>query len=366
MAIRCWFQRFCAGSSEPVSRTVRYFGAFSPARTLSSGAASGLRSPLQQLARSQVMLRREDLGRRHQRRLVAVLNRDQHRLHRDDRLAGADIALQQPAHGFGAAHVFGDLRQRPLLRASGMERQHVAQGFADGIARREGDAALLARLAPLQLEPQLQKEKLFKDKSLLCGGAGAREQAHGRAHRREVDLAQRACAARQLEPGQHSLGQRLRNDARSRLRRLLRIDFRQRGRSHLRPRIAQLCQHRVHHPAQPAGMQPLAAQRFVNGGDAPHLQQFALRCFGGLLRQQLHLRLNHLEPGTRARRLHLAVDHHPLARLVLVLQVCAVEPHALQRPQVLPHRQLEDRHAPSMQQRRPAHLPDDAGHLARF
>ena len=52
----------------------------------------------QQLARAQIMLRRQDLRRCHQRHLVAVLNRNQRRLHRHDRLAGADVALQQPVH----------------------------------------------------------------------------------------------------------------------------------------------------------------------------------------------------------------------------------------------------------------------------
>ncbi len=51
------------------------------------------RCPLQQLACSQVVLRREDLGGRHQRCLVAILDGDQHSLQSDDSFAGADIAL---------------------------------------------------------------------------------------------------------------------------------------------------------------------------------------------------------------------------------------------------------------------------------
>ena len=45
-----------------------------------------------------MMLAGEDLGRRHQRRLAAALDRGQHRDQRDDGLAAADIALQQPHH----------------------------------------------------------------------------------------------------------------------------------------------------------------------------------------------------------------------------------------------------------------------------
>ena len=40
----------------------------------------------------------EDLGRRHQRRLAAGLDRGEHGEQRDQRLAGADVALQQAVH----------------------------------------------------------------------------------------------------------------------------------------------------------------------------------------------------------------------------------------------------------------------------
>ena len=49
------------------------------------------------LDREEVLLR-ERLGRRHQRALAAGLDRPQERVERDDRLARADVALQQPLH----------------------------------------------------------------------------------------------------------------------------------------------------------------------------------------------------------------------------------------------------------------------------
>ena len=45
----------------------------------------------------------ERLGRRHQRALASVLDRAQQRVQRDDGLAGADVALQQPLHRHGRA-----------------------------------------------------------------------------------------------------------------------------------------------------------------------------------------------------------------------------------------------------------------------
>ena len=70
-----------------------------------------------------VMLAREDLGRRHQRRLAAALDRDQHRQQRDDGLAAADIALQQPHHAARRRHVAGDLGQRLALAAGQREAE---------------------------------------------------------------------------------------------------------------------------------------------------------------------------------------------------------------------------------------------------
>ena len=49
----------------------------------------------------------------------------------DDGFAGADIALQQAAHGLGAAHVGDDFGEHALLRGGGMEGQHLLDGLAD-------------------------------------------------------------------------------------------------------------------------------------------------------------------------------------------------------------------------------------------
>ena len=51
----------------------------------------------------------QQLGRRHERRLVAVLDRHQRREQRDDRLAAADVALHQPMQRMRLRHVGEDL-----------------------------------------------------------------------------------------------------------------------------------------------------------------------------------------------------------------------------------------------------------------
>ena len=59
------------------------------------------------------VLLRQDLGRRHERDLEAVLHRDERRQQRDDRLARTDVALQQPVHRLRPLHVVDDLLDRP-------------------------------------------------------------------------------------------------------------------------------------------------------------------------------------------------------------------------------------------------------------
>ena len=55
----------------------------------------------------------EDLGRRHEGALVPALHRGEQRPHGDDRLAAADVALQQPVHRVRGRQVLPDLGDRP-------------------------------------------------------------------------------------------------------------------------------------------------------------------------------------------------------------------------------------------------------------
>ncbi len=50
----------------------------------------------------------EDFRRRHERHLETVLHRDERRHQRDDRLARADVALQEPVHRLRPLHVADD------------------------------------------------------------------------------------------------------------------------------------------------------------------------------------------------------------------------------------------------------------------
>ena len=60
------------------------------------------------------VLFREQLGRGHERRLMSVLERHQHREQRHDRLARADITHEQPVHPLRERHVGVDLARAPF------------------------------------------------------------------------------------------------------------------------------------------------------------------------------------------------------------------------------------------------------------
>ncbi len=88
------------------------------------------------------MLLGQHLGRSHQRTLVATLDRGEERGERDDRLARADVALQQPVHGRVGCHVAEDLVDRPPLVAGERERQRGMEPGNQGAVDRVSDPLL--------------------------------------------------------------------------------------------------------------------------------------------------------------------------------------------------------------------------------
>ena len=95
------------------------------------------------------MLLGENLGRRHQRDLVAILHGDDGSFEGDDCFARADVPLQQAAHGKRFFHVRGNLFEHTLLRVRGMEGQDFFDSFAHPSFERECDTRLGFLLAAL-------------------------------------------------------------------------------------------------------------------------------------------------------------------------------------------------------------------------
>ena len=79
-----------------------------PSADVAATQAAGLPEGTEQRLDRPGMLRGEHLGGCKQRGLPARVDDLQHRPQRDDRLAGADLALQQPMHRVRARQVIGE------------------------------------------------------------------------------------------------------------------------------------------------------------------------------------------------------------------------------------------------------------------
>jgi hypothetical protein len=73
----------------------------------------------------------EQLGGRHQRRLVAAVEHQAHRERGHRRLAAADIALDQPRHRVRSREVVRDLLNHPPLSGGELEREHHPRQLID-------------------------------------------------------------------------------------------------------------------------------------------------------------------------------------------------------------------------------------------
>ena len=118
------------------------------------------------LDREEVLLG-ERLGRRHQRALPPGLDRAQERVERDDRLARADVALEQPLHRRRPGEVGVDLGDRLLLVLGQLERERRAVAARSARPAR-GSAAATCSLAlgrPAR-ERELEHEQLVEGEPL--------------------------------------------------------------------------------------------------------------------------------------------------------------------------------------------------------
>ena len=133
------------------------------------------------------MLLGEDLGRRHERDLEAVLHRDERRNQGDDRLAGADVSLQQAVHRRRALQVLDDVLERVTLAGGELEWQHRPRRRADAIV--DGDRERLffrRRGASPRQQAHLEQECLLEDQPALGRRVEAVELLHRQVRGREM------------------------------------------------------------------------------------------------------------------------------------------------------------------------------------
>ena len=115
------------------------------------------------------MLACEDFGRRHQGCLRAALDRVQHGEEGDERLSGADIALQHAQHALAGGHVGEDLVQRLVLAAGEAELEGgQCLGAQDAIAFQRA-AADLTHAGARQIEGELAGQQLVISEAAAGG-----------------------------------------------------------------------------------------------------------------------------------------------------------------------------------------------------
>ena len=133
----------------------------------------------------------ERLRRRHQRALAAVLDRAQERVERDDRLARADVALQQALHRHRPREVGVHLADRLLLVGGQRERERGAVAV-DQLARlTEAGGQRPVALGGAAGDPDLKYEQLV-EREPLAPALGLVEAG------RPVDRGERVAFQRQL------------------------------------------------------------------------------------------------------------------------------------------------------------------------
>ncbi len=96
------------------------------------------------------MLPRQNFGRRHERRLAAGLDDMRRGKQRDDGLAGADVAVQQPQHALRLRQIGDDVGDGAALRRReriGQRRGDACAQAAFGGAAAAGAACAYARAA---------------------------------------------------------------------------------------------------------------------------------------------------------------------------------------------------------------------------
>ena len=143
------------------------------------------------------MLARQDFGRRHQRRLAAGLDGARHGEQRHHRLAGADIALQQPQHAFGIGEVGVDFGQREFLAAGQRIGQGRAQFLDDAAVADQRPARQAADFCPHQRQRDLAGQQLVIGEPPPCRALDGDIDRVGRI----VDAGERVAEGRERSAG---------------------------------------------------------------------------------------------------------------------------------------------------------------------
>ena len=145
------------------------------------------------------VLAREHFRGRHERRLRAGFDRDRHGEQGDDRLAGADVALQQPQHAPRRRHIGLDLAHGLALRARQREGERVGDRRADASVAPDAPAGPALEAHAHEPERELARKQLVVGEPLPGQRAGRHVGCIGRPVQALQRLDEARPAAR-LEP----------------------------------------------------------------------------------------------------------------------------------------------------------------------
>ena len=108
------------------------------------------------------MLLRENLGRRHDRDLIAILHRHQSRQESNQGLAAPHISLHQAVHRKRRHHVLLDLGKDAALGMGQGKRQELQKGLCVLVIDLERNPLFQGETSPLQGKPEFQIEEFIK------------------------------------------------------------------------------------------------------------------------------------------------------------------------------------------------------------
>jgi hypothetical protein len=150
----------------------------------------------------------ENLRRRHEGNLQAILHRDQRGHQRHNRLSGPHVPLEKAIHRLRTLHVGNNFANRRFLISRELERQHGAHGLSRGI--RDDNRARLALgvgASPPQHSPELEQKELFEDQTKVRRRSKCIQLIDRQSGRREMHLPERLTPVNQMLTAANVRGQ---------------------------------------------------------------------------------------------------------------------------------------------------------------
>ncbi len=121
----------------------------------------------------QIVLLGQNLGRRHQGRLISAFHGIEHGHERNDCFAGADIALNQPVHRDRPRHVVSYFADNATLRSGKLKRQRLIEASGKCSLWSKRNAAFFLLMLLQGCQSDLEGKQFIKRKTVMRRGCRA-------------------------------------------------------------------------------------------------------------------------------------------------------------------------------------------------